>query len=190
MDPTGPTFSRHYRHYWLDWADMPGGEGPTAGFWPVDLQEDHEPYRALTTAQRPADASAVFFGCRDGYVRRYRVHWETDEGWEIEAYVAYGPIRAGGNDHREGLLTEIIITAGEQSGRIGWWVYAGASHEACVESAPVYSGASRAGRGYTKRPRVRAGSVMLLLGNAETDRKWAIEAVSARLKPVGRQRMN
>lgn len=161
---------------------------PSGTFWPAVFQEDHEAfalhdYTALATTE-----NAVLIGCRDGYVRRHRDQHETDEGFEIESYVAYGPFYLGGREYNEGIFAEIIVTLDESSGLMSWWLYVGDSHEEALNSVPATSGASSAGRNNVVRPRRRGGSAVLMIGNGATDRKWAVDSIVATVKPVGHQR--
>jgi len=179
--PAGPTVPVHYRHFWFDWQDK--------SFWPFDLQEDHEPFVLLVSRDVRTDPNVVYYGSRDGYVRRFRRQHETDEGYEIVSYVAYGPIRLGGDQFRDGMLVDFSATVGEESGRVTWWLYLGDNDEAAVKASVSVTGTLAPGRNYTVRPRRKAGSLMLMIGNGEADRAWQIEGIVARIKPLARQRL-
>lgn len=180
--PGLPSRPSTFTHYWFDWG--------TKGFWPVDIQSNHEPMRVLAyTSDVPQD-NGVLLGCRDGYLRMFRPEYETDEGYEIVSYVAYGPIRAGGDDFRYGAITELTATLGEGSGPVCWYIMSGDSHEEAVEAAPKATGAVVAGRNYTTRPRVSGGSLMLVLARGLAYRRWAIETLNAGIMPMGPQRLD
>lgn len=180
-NPAGPAWPDQFRHYWFSLR--------SGSFWPVQYgNSDHEPFTAWRYTA-PADAG-VLMGCRDGYIRHYDDTHETDEGYEIESYVAFGPFPLGRTAIDEGLLAEVVVTAAEDSGPISWWLYVGDSPQACFEASVAETGMFQAGRNYVERPRRRGSWAMLVLGNGATDRPWALESVHAVLLPRGRQRLD
>lgn len=169
-------------HYWFDWEFK--------SFWPVTLQSAHEPTALFNFRSQIAADSAVLAGGRDGHLRRFQRSAETDDGGnEIESYVFYGPLRAGGDDYTEGLITELIGAVGLGSGKVDWSVMTATTHEAVLTAAAGSTGTWEAGLNAKRRPRDRGGSILLKVENGEPNRAWAMERIGAVLKRAGKQRV-
>ncbi len=165
-------------HWWFDIKAQ--------AFWPVRLATTSDPTVAMAYASRDPSDSAVLLGCRDGYVRRFRDSWETDEGTEVESWVKIGPIRAAG-DYFEGILTDLVGALAKDSAGVTWSLLAGTTHEEAVKATTVRAtGTWSAGLNSIQWPMVRCGSFVLKLENASL-RAWALERVSLGIMPAGRQ---
>lgn len=177
-----PAETKGQLHYWFDWDSKT--------FWPVRLTGTHEPFALLYHSAPAAEDSAVMLGSRDGYIRRYRDLHERDDGTAFTSYIFYGPIRLGGSDYNDGLLTELICRAAVSSGDITWGAYVGETHEAALTATVFATGTfATAGLNYKARPRARGAALYIKLSNGETGRAWSVEALTIRIKPVGKQRL-
>lgn len=179
--PGGPPTVLHFRHFWVDIQD--------GSFHPQDFQEAHEPTCAIGLRDAPEGESRPILGCRDGYLRGFNVNAETDEGYEIESYVAIGPLRLGGGDTHDGVFAEMTLTTGEDSGPMQWWLYVGRTPQDALRSAPVAMGTVGAGRSPVVRPRRRGMCAYVMLGNGVQDRRWNFEAANATVMPGGPARV-
>jgi hypothetical protein len=178
-----PVSPRAHTNWWLNWE--------TKSFWPEQYQTTHEPTALFNYVADSAEDSAVLIGGSDGYIRRHRRINETDESYEITSYVLYGPFR-GWDVFNDGILSELVATMSEGSGRITWAVLYGRSPEAAITSTARHTGTwsvkTDGGRQYSTRPRARGGAMLLKLENADTNRRWGIEQVMAILDFAGRSR--
>ena len=171
-----------HTHYWYDWTHR--------GFWPVSLQSDHEPTAVRTHRSHVALDTAVLLGGRDGYLRRYDDGAYTDDGGnEIPSYVMLGPLRLGGDDYSDGVLSELVGAMASDSGGVKWSVLVGKTHEAVVTASAHKTGVWAAGLNAKSHPRSRGGSAIVKLENNETNRAWAPERLSAVLSRRGKQRV-
>jgi hypothetical protein len=163
-------------HYWFDWE--------TQGLWPVRLQDGHEPTAIFAYHSDVAADSTVLLGGRDGYIRQYVDGFGDDDGRAFDSYTLLGPFRLSGNDHRAGLLTELIGAPADGSGSVVWAMQVGDTQEAAFLADPTASGTWNGGLNYTVRPRLRGNSMFLRLsGQGLTP--WVMERVTAVRMPVG-----
>ncbi len=167
-------------HYWFDMTNK--------GFWPFTLQTTHDPLSIYEWTAPAADDSAVLFGCRDGYVRRFRDSNDTDDGSTISSYVMYGPIKLGGNGIQEGLLVEMNGVAASNTGDITWSVQVGESPEQAVDASAFTSGTWTDNANRKVRPRARGQACIFKLASGET-RAWAIDSIAAVIEQRGKQRL-
>ncbi len=178
---SGKTNGGTVRNFWYDWE--------TKSFWPESP--------ALTTydatALLPFNATAagdtgVYYGCRDGYVRKHN-RWATrDDDDAYSSYVDIGPLRAG-DVRNDGYVHELLGFVSQDSADVTFDLYVGDHHEQAQEATSAfYTGLWVAGQNYTHRPRARAGSFKVRLSNGETGKAWSIESMTATLGPAGVQR--
>lgn len=154
-------------HYWFDWR--------TKTFWPVDLQNNHDPVVAINRTSYVSSEESVLMGCRDGYIRQFDSDEVSDDGTAITNYVEIGPIRLG-NGYTEGMLAELIGTLGTGSGDVTWEVAVGKTVQEALAANPLYTGVWTDGRSYTTRPRAR-GDAMILKLSGEANATWALEEI-------------
>jgi len=166
------------------WFDLQRGS-----FWPMRLPGDFEPTAVCAYhAVQPID-SAVLLGGRDGYVRRYRLENETDEGAEIESYVDYGPIATSSDKQQDGLVVQLVGNLAEVSGDVAWSLHVGHSEQDAALNDAAFSGTwevfSHGGVNYTNQTRARGRAYRLRLANGATDRAWSVETVRVRVRTTG-----
>ena len=169
-------------HWWFDWE--------TKSFWPWSVATTYDATASLYFAASCASDTAVILGCRDGYIRRFFPHQETDEATAFTSYCQLGPVKLG-SDYHEGILTELIGSLAQHSGPVAWYVYTGQlGEDAAGSTTAKESGSwSLSGLNYKARPRTRGGSFVLKLQNYTAGRRWAIERVTAVLLKAGKQRV-
>lgn len=171
-------------HYW--W------HRPTETFWPMLLNEDHEPFTACRYPPAARNESALIIGSRDGYIRNYTRAAALDDAESLSSHVVYGPIRLGGSDDRDGILASLVGALAEDSGPVDWSLYVGKNHEAvntAVADDDAFATAEwTAGYNHTARPRGRGGSFAIKLANAEANQAWAVEQMTVVRQPAGRVR--
>jgi hypothetical protein len=175
-----PDESKTIKHWWFDL--------PTKSLWPLTMVGNHEPFSLLAYNTETNEGYVVLLGTRNGYVRRYRETFETDEGTAITSYVVIGPI-PGGNELSEGVLSELECTKAEDCGEIDWSILAGDSGEAVLSATASQTGTfARDGIQYTVRPRVRGKALAIKLANGES-RRWALETLAITMLEAGRKRL-
>lgn len=179
------------QHWWFDMK--------SAGFWPIELTNTHEPTSILSFASENTLDSSILLGGRDGYVRKFSRFAEHDDGTIFKSRVILGPLRAGGHNGRDGKVKAITGVVAKSSGDIDWDLYVGNDQESVVDDAmddgdsttkaSTTSTWKEEGLAYTRRPsRARGGALAIKLRNGETNRSWAVERVSVELIQSGRQR--
>lgn len=157
-------------------------------FWPINLEGDYDPTAICEYYSDINEESSVLLGGRDGYIRKYSPYFETDGGNQIDSYVMLGPIRMGGNDYEDGMISEIYGKLAEDSGDVDWGIYTADTAEGAVmASTAAASGTWVAGLNYKEHPRVRGGSMIVKLSGAESV-KWAYESGSVIREYAGRSR--
>lgn len=178
-----PKQARNRIHWWYDWG--------TKGFWPVSLQDDHEPFAILQYVADFAEDSAVLLGGRDGYLRRYRDVYDHDCGSGVAAHVMFGPMPLS-KDFFNGLLREMRCVLGEGSGDVAWQVRAAETPEAAVTAAVSASGTwsvgAASGLDFAEYPRARGGWATIRLSSSDTLRRWTFEMMAVVIRAAGRQR--
>jgi hypothetical protein len=165
-------------HYWLDWQ--------TQSFWPMSLQQDHEPTIVFNRTSYVASEENSILGCRDGYIRQFDRNMTTDDGDTITNYVNIGPIRLG-NGYNEGMLAELMGTLGTGSGDVTWDVYVGKTVSEAIDADSFATGVWTEGRNLNSRPRARGDSLFIKL-TGEADKTWAVEEMMMTGSAKGRLR--
>lgn len=166
-------------HFWFDWEQK--------SFWPVTLEGNYDP-TALTVFYSPdLRQTVVLLGSRDGFLRRYDNFFETDGGNQFSSYVTYGPIRLGGRNLNDGIITELVGTLGVDSGNVTWSVLVNDTPEGVSTASAFETGTWVAGLNYNNHPRARGAAFILKVANAES-RRWAMESAHAAVKKTGTTR--
>jgi len=159
-------------------------------YWPMQFaNSSHYVHSVLTDNAAPGLVRRALIGCADGYLRNFDDAQYTDDGTAISSYVYIGPIRASGNGRDEGLLESLTATMGENSNTANWALGRGDDAEEAVGYSTAFaSGTFPAGRGYTKRPRMRCGSFVVKVSNGDTvTAPWSMESIQIERRPAGRQ---
>lgn len=177
------------RDWWFDWD--------TGGFWPVELPSAIRPTAIIDRISETASECGLWFGCRDGLLRRFYPSATKDEadiyGVEFDDYVLYGPFRLSGDDDLEGVLTDLYAAIATDSGDVTWTVYVGDCPESAYaryEAGSAFAtGTWNAGLNYRSRPRARAGSAFLKLASKSGESfHWAVERVGVKFTRAGQLR--
>lgn len=166
-------------HWFIDWQ--------TKSFWPVRIPNASNPTAIHEFASSNAKSSAVLLGSYDGYVRRYKDDFESDDGTQISSFVQYGPIRLSNNDYNDGKLLELIGVLDNNSGQAAYSILVGDTHQIATGASAFATGTWSAGLNYKDRQRARGPSMILKVANAAT-RRWAIERVTATVEQTGKHR--
>lgn len=178
-------------HFWIDVKTTKNQDGQNivdVSFWPVGLQEDHEPTALCALRDRPGDYSNVILGCRDGYLRRFQPNQPTDDGTSFNSYVDYGPFPLAGPG-RDGMVTEIVGITANRSGDVNWAIRTGNSAEAAFTSSAVASGTwDLEGLSYREFPRARGHMAVIRVSNGEADYTWGIEGIEIVIADAGKLR--
>ena len=165
----------------------------TGSFWADSLQIEHEPTAVLSYKTEVAENSRFLLGGRDGRIRFFSTRFENDDGADIPNYVFYEPVRCGGSDYHDGLVTQMNATLARWSGEVAWSLHAADTAEAAAAATAQTSGswAPRLanGRQYSHYPRVRGGAISLrLAGDGRT--AWGVEEVGAMIRKGGKERVH
>lgn len=176
-----PNEAKGQLHFWFDWRAQ--------SFWPVDLQDGHEPTALFDHSSQATEEAAVLHGGRDGYIRRYSDLSATDDGSRIDSYVLYGPIAPGEADYREGFVDQLNAFLSTAGGGVLWSLKYGATTEAAMNATATESGSWAAGENPVDRPMRRAPWIFLRLSGTTDYRAWAIEGITAILRTTGRRRI-
>ncbi len=171
--------ARGQLHFWYDWT--------TRSFWPVRLQNTHEPLCAFYYSATDAGVSAALLGCRDGYIRRFRDVFEQDGDSTITNHVMLGPFRLGDDTH-DGLLAELLGALDKSSGSVTWSVLVGKSHEDALDASAFATGTWAADLNFKARPRARGMSAIVKIAGSGA-RAWALERATVVVEKLGMQRL-
>lgn len=182
-------------HCWIDWEPQLQRIATTPdpaplSFWPVSLQIRHDPFSVAIVQLSGTDDRAVVMGGRDGFLRKFDVDANTDDGTQISSHVLYGPFQLAGQE-MEGILNDMTATLAAGSGPVTWDIMTGDNNEAAAKSTTALATGtwSTAGVNPRDRPRIRGVSCVLKLYNTSSAIKWAIENLTATLHRGGRQRL-
>jgi len=166
-----PVDSRGQMHWWFDWK--------TKSFWPVKLQDGHQPTALCSHVSQNVGESRLILGGSDGYLRRYSEMAEDDDGSEIESYVYIGPFRTAKLPTQEGIVSQLDGVLSKRSGRVKWSILAGESGEEAYHVAtPQATGTWTAGLNYRTHPRTVGAAQILKLENADANRRWNVEEIA------------
>lgn len=174
-------------HYWVSLQN--GENGWQAGFWPVELNVDHQPTACFFHGAENLMAAGVLVGCADGFIRVHDDHQGNDSGHMISSHVTFGPIRLGGSTHTEGKLRELIGVLGQSSGDVDWSVMTADTHEQVLSADSVASGTFSAGLSKILHPERAGASMLLKLENADSNKAWALERLTIKIERLGIQKL-
>lgn len=177
-----PNNSTARNHWWLDWTNK--------SFWPVTIPTTCDPFVTLAYAAQNNFDGSVILGGRDGYIRRFKDEAFTDDATAITSYVTFGPLKLGGGEFGVGLITEMQAMLAQNSGSVTWGVLTKPSNEPLFNQAMLVTGTfSRAGLNPRVRPRLRGGSALIKLSNAQT-KPWSPESLVVVTEPLTTPRLS
>jgi hypothetical protein len=174
-----PDSTNQRTHWWFDW------ERKT--FWPITLTGDHEPTATCQLQATAIEDSGVILGGRDGILRRFSDHSETDCGTAFTTYVDMGPIPLA-QDGQVGTLMSMDAVMAEDIGDVTWGVYPALAFEAATGAAVQGTGTWAAGLNATVHPGGRGQAYMLRI-TGTSGRRWAMEQVVTMVRDSGRRRV-
>ena len=166
-------------HWFFDW------ERKT--FWPITLAADHEPTATCILQATAIEDSGVILGGRDGILRRFSEHSETDTGTVFTTYADIGPIPLAA-DASVGTLMSLDAVMAEDGGDVTWGVYPALTFEAVAGASAQITGTWVAGLNSTVHPGGR-GQAFKLRITGTAGRRWSLEQVIATVKDAGRRRI-
>ena len=154
-------------------------------FWKMSLQNDHDAMSVLEYSNTQLGDVGVLLGCRDGYIRSYSDYAERDDDSGVTAYIDIGPFNLG-DDVEAGSLDSLIGVLGKNSGDITWSVRIDEDHETVTDSSTsVATGTWVAGKNYPVHVRGYGKSCVVRVTGAGTNRRWALERITALLSKRG-----
>lgn len=162
-------------------------------FWPVEFAEpDHHAGELFQLRERIPDdqgLSNMMIGCRDGYIRRFNRDLSQDDDFtDIQAAIDIGPFPLGGDASREGLLQQVQVSLGAESGDVVCSVRAAKSAQQAYESTSLFSASlNQEGLNRSFYPRVRGQSGIIRIANANGS-KFSLEHIVASTKDFGERR--
>lgn len=171
------------RHYFFDWQNKT--------FWFDQYPEAVQPFAALSHVGNTPDQIKVIFGGSTGFIRKFDRFNDFDDGTSIASFVEIGPIRVGNDEMSGGILAELQIVIGQQSGNITVELFGDETSEAvrflttALHSFTLSKGTT--GLQFNFHRRTRASSYKIKLSNAE-DVRWTLEALAVRTIRAGRRR--
>jgi hypothetical protein len=174
-----PDSSNERIHWWFDW------ERKT--FWPITLASDHEPTATCQLQATAIEDSGVILGGRDGKLRRFSDHSETDCGTAFTTYVDIGPVPLAG-DGIAGTLISLDATIAEDCGDVTWNIYPALTFEATAGASSFATGTWAPGLNGTVHCGGR-GQAFLLKLTGESGRKWSLEQIIATARESGLRRV-
>jgi hypothetical protein len=173
-----------HQHYWFNLE--------TGSFWPIHFRSILiTPIMTLDWTSSLSQESHVLLGGTDGFLRRFGREYRTDDRHPIIDYVYIGPIRLSSSNFEDGMLSELIASVAEGSGRVRWQIFVADTIEAALTASPSQEGIWNPGLNHTDRPRVRGSSFFLRLSSSlETGfAPWSIERVTAARGKGGKKRL-
>jgi hypothetical protein len=173
--------SNQRKHWFVDWSNQ------IKTFWPVSLNEDHEPTCTCMYQSVIIEDSGIILGCRDGFLRRFSDLAENDDGEDFTSYVVIGPIKLA-PDGLDGCLTTLDASIAFGSGDVTWEVAAGETYEEAASNSASDTGTWTEGLNATVYPACR-GQAFTLTITGGAGRKWAFENLVTTAKPSGKRRI-
>ena len=164
-------------HWFIDVATTMG-QNPvaSASFWPVSMPTGIEPIVSFSREDGTSDQSLVMMGGTDGYVRRFALDANDDDGTSFSSYCTMGPFMLGRGLIEGGKLMEMAVVTAQSSGDVDVDVHVGNSAwEAYNASALETHQFNSTGRHPNTRLRGRGSAAFLKFKNGETDAHWALE---------------
>jgi len=176
-------------HVWWD--------ARTDSFWKVQIPKVYDPTCAVDFSGDTDDVRAAMLGNRAGYVQKFDDLMLTDEGTVIVSHVYFGPLLPSG-DIRQAKCNGInakmgdlpAVLADTDSFHVDWTLQAGTDPKAALVAPTETRTGSFDTDGFQKPFGLRAsGSAFFLkLSNDEPGKTFAIDHISGRFLPAGRQR--
>jgi hypothetical protein len=172
-------------HWWLDLTKP--------GFWPVTLQDDHQPTCICAYAATPGAARHVVLAGVDGWLRCYNSYNPWDEGppindrthCTITSTVTIGPLRMA-SPGWEGLFADISAMLDGDSGSVTWELYIGRTAQEAYESTtPAATGTWIGGWNVSTGDRSRGSVAFLKLTSTG---QWSLELITIARIIGGRMR--
>lgn len=175
-------------HFWFDWE--------LRGFWSVKLAlSTMEPFYVVRFRSDTITNNAVVFGCRDGYLRKFKIGNNLDDVSTIATKVYLGPFLLGNDQVDEGILHEIQAAMGTQSADALWSLYVDTTPEGVVNQAndesstPFATGTFTAGLNRSVRPIARGNSMLIVIENSTNKGAWEFNHIAATVERLGRQKV-
>lgn len=129
---------------------------------------------------------AILLGGQDGYVRKWDIDAEDDDGDQIDSEVWIGPITYGPG--RKVMLKELQATLGENTCEIEYEVYAGESAEYAATTAKAkFGGTWTAGLNRPRRARAQGQAIYIKVYNNRCLDHWSFERLAANIAYKGRE---
>lgn len=128
---------------------------------------------------------AILLGTENGYINKWDISADDDDGAAIDSYVMFGPFSKPAVDLQ---LTEIQATLGVGSDDVTLSVHPGDSAEAAKAASARFSVDISAGRNRAIRYRSTGASQYIKLRNNTLDEEWAFESMAAYFRETGRTR--
>jgi hypothetical protein len=167
-------------HWWMDWNRK--------SFWPVSLQEGHEPTATCSLQSNAIEESSIILGGRDGKLRRYNHLSEDDCGTSFSSYAVLGPV-ALNVDTKVGTIVSIATEIAVGSGSVAWSIIPALTFEGLLTGTTSASGTWIAGLNANVRPACRGQAFNLRL-DGTAGRRWALENITATIKEGGVRRIS
>lgn len=153
------------KHYWLDFA--------SGAFWTDDCPVTMDPTAVCYVASADPNDDAVYFGCRDGRIRRYRQFAEYDDGEKFDSFVTFGPFRMADQPGYSGKLMQYQVSVPSGSGDHFVSIHPGKSAHEALAAAAKSTMTFAAGTSSIRKPNLRAA--MIYIKHAKIDRPIIFE---------------
>lgn len=160
----------------------------TDGFWPFKMAASAGPTAvAVYDGDDPGDRE-ILLGGWDSYLRQLDETAKNDDGTAIESYVEYTPFAPAGVE-LAAVLSRIRAITANDADALTLNIYADDTLEDVrASSSPVHSVTLSSGRNSPAVQRIRGNAFKLRAYNNTLDQWWAMESLSALVRPTGRQR--
>jgi hypothetical protein len=157
----------------------------TQGWFPWSFDDpNHDPYVLHSfDGDDPADRT-VLFGCPDGHVRHLDYTGASDDGTGIKSHVLIGPV--SGPEGIPVVMTGLTALLSGTSSNVTYTIHPGDSAEEASAAPSIGGGTFTAGRNTWDRRRTSGASIYIKLSNVTDGQTWAIERLTASLRPTGR----
>jgi len=166
---------------------------PEGAFWEDELPADAQPTAYCQFALDQTAPKTLLLGGREGFIFKYDRAVAVDHNGNdpaggtrlIGSDVLLGPIKLGGDEHFQGLVSSLTGILDGTSGAVTWGLQVGDSPEAAATAAPLLTGTWSGGRNYIEHPRLAGCTAYLKLSSTS---RWAMEAALLRIQRLGVQR--
>ena len=148
--------------------------------WWLDTFDNanHNPTSLMVFDGDRSDDRAILLGGWDGYIRKWDVEADDDDGTAISSHVFLGPILGSGPSNGV-RLNEVRCVLARNSDDVKMDVYRGDSAEDAYANSGTsfYTSTFSAGRNVSERRKAQAHALYLKMYNSTLDKKWALERV-------------